>query len=73
MKSMRFLVDKQLELAGEIGDFLSLFPLSADVKHYYQGLKYPLEDETLYLGPTRGLSNEFIETRAKITIREDCC
>ena len=66
-----FLVDKQLELAGEIGDFLSLFPLSADVKGITtQGLKYPLEDETLYLGPTRGLSNEFIETRAKITIRE---
>lgn len=66
-----FLIDKELELAGHKGDFLSLFPLLVDVKGITtQGLKYPLKDETLYLGASRGLSNEFIEPRAKITIRQ---
>lgn len=66
-----YLINKELELEGNRGDFLSLFPLSADVQGITtQGLKYPLNDEILYLGPTRGLSNEFIETLAKITIRQ---
>lgn len=66
-----YLIDKQLELQGNKGDFISLFPLSADVKGVTtQGLKYPLKDEILYLGPTRGLSNEFIGTEAKINITQ---
>jgi thiamine pyrophosphokinase len=66
-----FVTDKTIELKGEKGDYVSLFPFSPQVKGITTtGLKYPLKNETLYLGPTRGLSNEFITTVAKVTIDE---
>jgi len=63
-----FVVDKGIELEGEKGDYLSLFPLSQEVRGIItRGLKYPLKGETLSLGPTRGLSNEFLGYRAEVT------
>jgi len=66
-----FIIDKFIELKGETGDYLSLFPLSIEVKGITtSGLKYPLKNETLYLGPTRGLSNEFTTNIANVTIKD---
>jgi thiamine pyrophosphokinase len=66
-----YVIDKELELTGAKGDYLSLFPLSKEVKGITtQGLKYKLNRETLYLGPTRGLSNEFIVKTPKVTFQE---
>jgi len=63
-----YVVDKELELSGNIGDYLSLFPLSQEVKGITtQGLKYKLQNETLFLGPTRGLSNEFTHNTARVS------
>ena len=59
-----------LDLAGEPGDFVSLFPLADAVGGVTTtGLRFPLTDETLSLGPSRGLSNELLERHARLTTR----
>lgn len=61
--------EEEKELWGNKGDTLSLIPLSEKVEGIYlEGLKYPLNNETLYRNLTRGISNEFIEYKAKIKI-----
>jgi thiamine pyrophosphokinase len=59
------------QLLGEIGDTISLIPLSGDVSGIstYK-LKYPLQDETLRFGPARGVSNIMQDTQAEITIHK---
>lgn len=64
-----FLVDKAITLSGKIGDFVSLIPLQGDVIGITtKALKYSLENATLKFGETRGVSNEFIDSTAKISI-----
>jgi thiamine pyrophosphokinase len=59
-----------LEVAGEPGDLVSLFPLGDAVEGVTtRGLRFPLADETLPLGPSRGLSNELLEPTAHVTSR----
>jgi thiamine pyrophosphokinase len=60
----------ELHLKGAPGDLVSLFPLDPTVEGIVTaGLRYPLHDEPLRLGPSRGLSNELVETEAHITTR----
>ena len=55
---------------GEPGDFVSLFPLESTVEGVTtEGLRFGLTDETLPMGPSRGLSNELITGRAHVTTR----
>lgn len=57
-------------LEGLPGDFVSLFPVAGDVEGVTtQGLRFPLHDEALPVGPARGLSNELIDTRASVRSR----
>ena len=47
-----------LDLAGRIGDLVSLLPVGTDAEGVTtRGLAYPLDDEPLHVGRTRGLSN----------------
>lgn len=56
-----------IEIHGTAGDFVSLLPLDAEVAGITtDGLRYALTDETLTLGPTRGLSNELLGERASV-------
>jgi thiamine pyrophosphokinase len=56
-----------LELHGAAGDFISLLPLDAEVTGIQtDGLRFPLENESLTLGPTRGLSNELVGERGSV-------
>jgi thiamine pyrophosphokinase len=60
-------------LAGATGDLVSLLPLGVPaVGVTTDGLKYPLRDETLALGPARGLSNVRIAADAGVTLRGGC-
>ncbi|MGD8485019.1 MAG: thiamine diphosphokinase [Chloroflexota bacterium] len=53
---------------GEPGDYVSLFPLGDMVEGVTtHGLRFRLTDEALPLGPSRGLSNELLERRARVT------
>jgi thiamine pyrophosphokinase len=54
---------------GITGATVSLIPLSAEVTGItYSGLIYPLENHTLLLGSTRGISNAFAQPYATVTI-----
>jgi thiamine pyrophosphokinase len=58
-------------LVGRAGDLVSLLPLSGDVEGVTtEGLQYGLRDETLPIGPARGLSNVRLGTEATVTVRE---
>lgn len=57
------------QIEGEIGDLLSLIPLSGDaLVMATTGLQWPLHQETLYFGPARGISNVLIQPKATIAI-----
>ena len=61
---------QSLTLTGPPGSLVSAIPLSARVTGIsYQGLEYPLEEATLTLGSTRGVSNVIRRTPATIRIR----
>jgi thiamine pyrophosphokinase len=57
-------------LDGRIGDLVSLLPVGGDaVGITTSGLAYPLDDETLKDGLTRGLSNRRTEPVASVELR----
>ncbi len=63
------LMNRELAVAGRVGDYLSLFALTPVATGVVtEGLKYPLHKETLYFASSRGLSNEFTGTEARITV-----
>ena len=56
-------------LFGDKGDRLSLMPLTAMVRGLTLiGFEYPLDNETLGLGTTRGISNVFVEDLCSIDL-----
>jgi thiamine pyrophosphokinase len=57
------------EVHGNAGDLLSLIPWSAAVRGVRtEGLKWPLNNETLYPDKTRGISNEFLANSAVVSL-----
>lgn len=61
---------EEMTLGAALGATVSLLPLSAEVTGItYTGLRYPLEDATLRLGSTRGISNEVARRPATVRIR----
>jgi thiamine pyrophosphokinase len=64
------LVRRERVLSGSRGDLLSLLPIGSDAHGITtEGLEYPLDDETLHLGKTRGISNVFTGSRVVIRLR----
>ena len=62
-------VHERVELTGTPGGLCSLLPLGgAAVGVLTDGLRYPLRRETLPPGTTRGVSNEFLGTRAAVSL-----
>jgi thiamine pyrophosphokinase len=59
------------EIAGRVGDTLSLIALSGDAHGVtIEGCEYPLHEAALPLGATLGISNVFAQPAAKITVRQ---
>jgi thiamine pyrophosphokinase len=59
-----------LELTGRSHDLVTLLPLSERAEGITtRGLRYPLHDEALELGRTRGVSNELLDRAAAISLR----
>ena len=57
-------------LEGRVGDVVTLLPVGADaVGVTTVDLRYPLHDETLVLGRTRGVSNVRLGERAEVRLR----
>jgi thiamine pyrophosphokinase len=58
------------ELRGEPGELVSLFALHGSAEGVRtEGLVYPLADETLEPGSSRGVSNVFAATTARVRVR----
>ncbi|MES0342170.1 MAG: thiamine diphosphokinase [Candidatus Humimicrobiaceae bacterium] len=67
-----FIVRKPITIGGVPGKTITLISLSPYT--YFigtEGLKYELKEEKLDFSPVRGLSNEFIDKKAKLDIREE--
>lgn len=64
-------VPDRLELTGRAGDLVTLLPIGGDaVGVTTTGLAFPLDDETLLTGRTRGLSNRRTTETATVVLRE---
>jgi thiamine pyrophosphokinase len=58
------------DIEGEPADYVSLFALGGTVEGVRtEGLRFPLHDESLPVGPSRGLSNELVGRRASVATR----
>jgi len=58
-------------LPAQPGDTLSLIPLSGDVEGITTtGLEYPLEDEKLFFGSSRGVSNVVLEPEPTVSLKQ---
>ncbi len=65
---LRLLMPATHHLIGQQGDTISLIPISGNVQGITTiGLQYPLSNETLSLGPARGISNVMLTTEATVT------
>jgi len=63
-------VRRELELTGQPGDLVTLLaPHGSATGVSTDGLLYPLHDEELAAGSTRGVSNELVAGRAHVRIR----
>jgi thiamine pyrophosphokinase len=62
---------QSVRVRGQPGDTLSLIPLYGDAHGITtRGLEYPLHEEGLYFGSTRGISNVLSANEAEITLQE---
>lgn len=62
-------VRSSVRLTGVPDELLTLLPLHGPAHGVVtSGLKYPLHKETLYPGSTRGVSNEFVDTTARVRL-----
>ena len=60
-------------LLGTPGDLLTLLPVHGAAEGVTtEGLEYPLRDETLPPGTSRGVSNVFAASEARITVDRGC-
>ena len=66
---MRLVGPGRADLGGRIGDLVSLLPFAGDAGGLTtEGLRYPLRDERLRSGPSRGLSNVRVSSDASLTV-----
>lgn len=64
-----WLVTARVVIAGRRGETVSLIPLTERVEGIVtRGLRYPLRNEPLLLGTTRGVSNVLSAARAEVTL-----
>jgi len=62
---------KPHSIHGRAGDILSLVPLSGDVRGItLGGLEYPLQDDILKFGATRGISNVLVDDTATVYFKQ---
>ncbi len=63
------LVRQEAVLQGEVGEIVSLIPWGGPAEGVVtQGLRWALHHETLYPEQTRGISNELIQSHARISL-----
>ncbi|MEL6308378.1 MAG: thiamine diphosphokinase [Chloroflexota bacterium] len=69
-QQMRLFASGQHTIEGQEGDTISLIPVSGDVSGITtENLYYPLDNEMLYFGPARGVSNVMTADCARVDVR----
>jgi thiamine pyrophosphokinase len=64
-----FVVRDEQELHGEAGNLCTLLPIGGPALGVRtEGLRFPLRGETLAPGSTRGVSNEFLGSVARVSL-----
>ena len=65
-----WVVRDEIIIHGQPGDTLSALALTPEVTGltYHFGLRWPLQRATLRLGDSRGISNELVASKARITL-----
>jgi thiamine pyrophosphokinase len=62
---------EELKIAGQPGDTVSLIPLAGDARGVTtHNLEYPLDDESLIFGGSRGVSNVLTAKRATVSLQQ---
>lgn len=70
-KTEMFAVENSAKIKGEVGDWLSLIPILGDAEGVtLSGLKYTLENARLEAGKTVGISNEFANETAEVSLEK---
>lgn len=68
--SLTWLITESTEIWGAPGDTVSLVPWGGDAEGIVtEGLSYPLQGETLDMGPSRGISNVLAEVPARVALQ----
>lgn len=63
------IVRKSIDLAGAVGDIVSLLPLGGPASGVTtKGLRWELRGEVLVLGSTRGVSNNMVSDKASVEL-----
>lgn len=66
-------VGQERTIHGRCGEYVSLIPLTPRVEGVRtEGLRYPLRDEPLVQGSTRGVSNELAAEEATVRVAAGC-
>ncbi len=64
-----FVIRSYAHIIGTPGDTVSLLPMTDEVQGIVtEGLYYPLQHETLRLGPARGVSNVLVDHEAEVRV-----
>jgi thiamine pyrophosphokinase len=70
-RAIAHIVRRDRTFAGEPGELISLLPLHGPATGVVtEGLVYPLRSETLEPGSSRGVSNVFAGTEARVTVAQ---
>ena len=65
-----YIIKSKVEISGNIGDTVSIVPINGDLEGIVtKGLEYALNDETLYFGKSRGVSNVMTADTCEITAK----
>ena len=65
-----YYIKDTLEIRNKKGMTLSIIPVKGDLSGIVtEGLEYPLNDETLYYGESRGNSNVVMDDYCKVTVK----
>lgn len=70
-KKETYVLSEKVEISGQVGDELSIIPISSKLEGVVtSGLEYRLDNETLSLGSTRGISNVFSSSLITVKVKK---
>lgn len=69
-KNEIYFLSDEVVISGIKGDLVSILPLSDLEGISAEGLFYTLDNDTLYMGTSRGVSNVMTENKCRITVKK---